>query len=270
MAGFLQTRSQKGLWRLRIDDLDTPRNVKYADEAILKTLEAFGLDWDGDVYYQSDHIDIYQHSLNELEKKHLIYPCVCSRKNLILHAREQAQPDIYPGICRNRQVHADVPQALRLKTDHSLISFQDELQGFISCDLAAQQGDFIVRRKDRIIAYQFAVVIDDALQQVNQVVRGSDLLDETAKQIYLQQLLGLATPGYMHVPVIVDPQGYKLSKQTQATAVDLTMPDRVIFQLLGLLRQNPPIELQQAPATELLSWAIAHWNPTGLKLIRSL
>ena len=270
LAGFLQTRSQKGLWRLRIDDLDTPRNVKYAAEAILKTLEAFGLNWDDDVYYQSQHIDIYQHNLNELEKNHLIYPCACSRKNLTASVRNEASPDIYPGICRNRHVHTDVPQALRIKTDHRLISFQDELQGFISCDLAAQQGDFIVRRKDRIIAYQFAVVIDDGLQQVNHIVRGCDLLDETPKQIYVQQLLGLATPSYMHVPIIVDPQGYKLSKQAQATAVDLTMPNRVIFQLLNLLRQNPPIELQHAPTTELLSWAIMHWNPAGLERVHEL
>jgi glutamyl-Q tRNA(Asp) synthetase len=258
------------LWRLRIDDLDTPRNVKYAAEAILKTLEAFGFDWDGDVYYQSQHIDIYQHSLNELEKNHLIYPCVCSRKNLTASVRNEASPDIYPGICRNRHIHPDALQALRIKTDHRLISFQDALQGVISCDLAAQQGDFIVQRKDRIIAYQFAVVIDDGLQQVNHIVRGCDLLEATPKQIYVQQLLGLATPSYMHVPVIVDQQGYKLSKQTQATAVDLTMPNRVIFQLLNLLRQNPPVELQQAPTTELLSWAIMHWNPAKLEKVHEV
>ncbi len=109
------------------------------------------------------------------------------------------------------------------------------------------------------------MVIDDDLQQVNQIVRGFDLLDATPKQIYLQQLLGLATPGYMHVPVIVDEQGYKLSKQTQATAVDLTLPGEVIFALLGLLKQQPPVELQHAPVHELLNWAIAHWNPAGLK-----
>ncbi len=122
-----------------------------------------------------------------------------------------------------------------------------------------------MQRKDRIIAYQFAVVIDDELQHVNHIVRGFDLLDATPKQIYLQQLLGFPTPGYMHVPVIVDEQGYKLSKQTQATAVDLTSPHRVIYKLLGLLKQNPPMELQQASVVELLSWAIEHWHPDLLK-----
>jgi len=139
------------------------------------------------------------------------------------------------------------------------------LQGLISHNLVEQDGDFVVKRKDLIIAYQFAVVIDDDRQHVNHIVRGFDLLDATPKQIYLQQLLGLPTPDYMHVPVIVDEQGYKLSKQTQAMAVDLTAPHRVIFVLLGLLKQNPPIELQQAPVTELLSWAIEHWNPDLLK-----
>ena len=265
MAGFLQVRSKQGLWRLRIDDLDTPRNLPHAADAILTTLEAFGLYWDGEVYYQSRHVDIYQHSLNELQQNNLLYPCTCSRTTLAVRASGQEPSDIYPGICRDRQAPTDDPHALRIKTDHRLIVFQDQLQGLISDDLAAQHGDFIVKRKDQIIAYQFAVVIDDDLQQVNHIVRGFDLLDATPKQIYLQQLLGLATPGYMHVPVIVDEQGYKLSKQTQATAVDLTLPSGVIFALLGLLKQTPPVELQHAPVHELLSWAIAHWNPAGLK-----
>lgn len=250
---------------LRIDDLDTPRNVKGSADLILKTLETFGLDWDGDVYYQSRHIDIYNDAINDLQRNKLIYPCTCSRKTLTTSDRAQASLDIYPGICRDRQTPSDSPYALRIKTDNRIIVFQDELQGLISHNLAERDGDFIVKRKDEIIAYQFAVVIDDDLQQVNHIVRGFDLLEETPKQIYLQQLLGLSTPGYMHVPVIVDEQGNKLSKQTRATAVDLNSPRRVIFELLVLLRQAPPIELQQAPVTELLSWAIEHWSPDLLK-----
>jgi len=144
------------------------------------------------------------------------------------------------------------------------------LQGPVSHNIAEQDGDFIVKRKDRIIAYQFAVVIDDDLQHVNQIVRGFDLLDETPKQIYLQQLLGLDTPGYLHVPIIVDEQGYKLSKQTQAMAVDFTLPERVIFELLTLLKQNPPLELREAPVTELLSWAVEYWNPALLESVRAV
>lgn len=228
-------------------------------------MEVFGLNWDGDVYYQSRHVDAYNDIINSLQINKLVYPCTCSRKTLTAGDRGQAQADIYPGICRDRQTPPDGPYALRIKTDNRIIVFQDELQGLISHDLVEQDGDFVVKRKDLIIAYQFAVVIDDDLQRVNHIVRGFDLLDATPKQIYLQQLLGLSTPRYMHVPVIVDEQGYKLSKQTQATAVDLTTPHRVIFELLGLLKQNPPLELQQAPVPELLSWAIEHWNPALLK-----
>lgn len=250
---------------LRIDDLDTPRNVKGSTDTILKALETFGLHWDGDIYYQSRHLAVYDSIINDLQKNKLIYPCTCSRKALTASDRGQAQPDIYPGICRDQQIPPDAPHALRIKTDTRVIAFQDELQGLVSHNLAGQHGDFVVKRKDRIIAYQFAVVIDDDLQHVNHIVRGFDLLDATPKQIYLQQLLGFSTPGYMHVPVIVDQQGYKLSKQTQATAVDLIAPHRVIFKLLDLLKQKPPIELQEAPVTELLSWAIEHWNPALLK-----
>lgn len=256
LASFLQARSHQGLWLLRIDDLDTPRNIKGSADSILKTLHAFNLHWDDSVVYQSQYLDIYDEVLNELAKNKLIYPCTCSRKTLT---------DIYSGVCRDKQTLPKSPYSLRIKTDNRIISFQDELQGLVSHDLAEQDGDFILKRKDQIIAYQFAVVIDDDQQQVNHVVRGFDLLDSTPKQIYIQQILGLMTPNYMHVPVIIDEHGYKLSKQTLATAVDLQNPQTVIFKLLTLLKQNPPSELQHAPSAELLDWAIKNWNPALLK-----
>jgi glutamyl-Q tRNA(Asp) synthetase len=194
-------------------------------------------------------------------KNKLIYPCTCSRKTLT---------DIYSGQCRNKKPPHSSPYALRIETDERTISFEDELQGLISHNLVRQHGDFILKRRDQIIAYQFAVVIDDDQQQVNHIVRGFDLLESTPRQIYLQQMLGIATPGYMHVPVIVDEYGYKLSKQTRATAVDLKTPEVVIFGLLNLLKQNPPQELQHAPSTELLDWAIGHWNPALLKNSRTI
>ena len=261
LAGFLQARSRQGKWLLRIDDLDTPRNIKGSADSIFKTLDAFGLHWDDSVVYQSQHLDVYDEILDELAKNKLIYPCTCSRKTLT---------DIYSGLCRNKQPPHHSPYALRIKTDERIISFQDELQGLISHNLAGQHGDFILKRKDRIIAYQFAVVVDDDRQQINHVVRGFDLLDSTPRQIYLQQMLGFATPGYMHVPVIIDEHGYKLSKQTRATAVDLKTPHNVIFGLLDLLKQNPPRELQHAPSTEQLDWAIDHWNPGLLKNSRAI
>lgn len=258
LASFLQARSHQGLWLLRIDDLDTPRNIKGSANSILKTLDAFALHWDGRVAYQSQSIEAYDEALNKLAKNKLIYPCTCSRKTL---------SDSYPCVCRDKQTLPDSPYSLRIKTDNRIISFQDGSQGIISHNLTGQHGDFILKRKDRIIAYQFAVVIDDDRQQVNHVVRGFDLLDSTPKQIYIQQMLGLMTPNYMHVPVIIDEHGYKLSKQTRATAVDLKNPGAVLFKLLALLKQNPPDRLQHAPPTELLAWAIEHWNPALLKNI---
>lgn len=256
LAGFLQARSQQGLWLLRIDDLDSPRNINGSADNILKTLDVFGLHWDGSVVYQSQHIDVYNEVLDKLAKNSLIYPCICSRKTLT---------GIYSGLCRDKQPPRNSLYSLRIKTDERIISFQDELQGLVSHNLSKQHGDFILKRKDQVIAYQFAVVIDDDRQGVNHVVRGFDLLDSTPRQIYLQQMLGFATPDYMHVPVIIDEQGYKLSKQTRATAVDLKTPHSVIFSLLTLLKQNPPCELQDAPETEILNWAIDHWDPAPLK-----
>jgi glutamyl-Q tRNA(Asp) synthetase len=177
---------------------------------------------------------------------------------------------LYPGICQNKIIPADTPSAIRVKTESTEITFQDELQSLISQNLARQQGDFILKRKDGIIAYQFAVVIDDKLQQVNHVVRGCDLLEETPKQIYLQQLLGLPTPNYMHVPVVVDQNGNKLSKQTLATAVETQSPSQTLFDLLTLLKQNPVNEMKGASVTELLGWAIGHWQPKVLRLCSTI
>lgn len=256
------------MWLLRIDDLDTPRNKDGSATAILKCLEAFGLHWDGDVYYQSQHLDSYHGFLAGLEQSQLTYRCICSRK--ALSGFEVSHLTIYPGICRDKSIPVDTPHAVRLKTEPFNLSFHDELQGLISHNLAQQHGDFILKRKDGIFAYQFAVVVDDALQNINHVVRGCDLLEETPKQIYLQQLLGFSTPAYLHVPVIVDEHGYKLSKQTLATAVDTKSPNKTLFDLLVLLKQNPPDELNGATVNELLDWAIANWQPAALRLCSTI
>ena len=219
LASFLQARSKQGLWLLRIDDLDTPRNIKGAADNILKTLETFGLHWDNHVAYQSQTVDIYHEVLDSLLKEQLIYPCTCSRKILTT---------VYSGTCRNKQTLPQSPYSYRLKTNNRVISFNDELQG-LTANNFAKQGDFILKRKDQFIAYQFAVVIDDNQQQINHVVRGYDLLASTPRQIYLQHILGFDTPAYMHVPIIIDKQGYKLSKQTLATAVDIKQPNALIF-----------------------------------------
>lgn len=181
-----------------------------------------------------------------------------------------ANPGIYPGICRNKAITEATPHAIRLKTATQPIAFEDGLQGVLTGNLAEQHGDFILKRKDGIIAYQLAVVIDDHLQQINHVVRGCDLLAETPKQIYLQGLLGLPAPDYKHVPIIVDSEGYKLSKQTLATAVAVNNPANTLLALLRLLKQNPPEELAGAPVNNLLAWGIGHWRPEALSLCSTI
>ncbi|MEQ1545376.1 tRNA glutamyl-Q(34) synthetase GluQRS [Methyloglobulus sp.] len=271
LASFLHARHHHGKWLLRVDDLDTPRNKEGSVSSILKTLEAFALHWDNNVYYQSQHLDSYHHLLSELEQNQLTYRCNCSRKSLAeMFPDDTPKNNIYPGICRNKSLPSDTQHAIRLKTEPCTLCFQDELQGLISHDLAKQHGDFILKRKDGVIAYQFAVVIDDYLQGVNHVVRGSDLLEETPKQTFLQQLLGFSTPTYLHVPVIVDHHGYKLSKQTLATAVDTKSTNKSLFDLLVLLKQNPPDELDGASVSELLDWAIMHWCTDELALCSAI
>ena len=249
---------------VRIDDLDTPRNRPGANQAILSCLERFGLEWDGPIDYQSQHLDQYQAAIAQLSSQQQVYPCYCSRKQLNNHA------DQYPGFCRHHPPETGAESALRLKTYPGQISFTDRLHGLICEDLAASQGDFVIQRKDRIFAYQLAVVVDDHRQQINQVVRGYDLLESTPKQIYLQQLLGYLQPNYLHVPILVDAQGQKLSKQSFAQAVDPSQPVKTLWTLLGLLKQQPPQNLLNASLQEVLDWAVLNWRPEQLKTITKL
>ncbi len=273
LASFLDARAHCGKWLLRIDDLDTPRNQPGSVASILSTLETFGLHWDGEVRYQSQHLDAYAGYLTYLDQAGLTYRCECSRKILLEQEFSDvisSKPNVYPGTCRNKFIAETTPCAIRIKIANDELTFTDSLQGTLTRKLRQKDGDFILKRKDQVIAYQFAVVVDDYLQKVNHVVRGCDLLEETPKQIYLQQLLGLPIPIYRHVPVIVNQHGYKLSKQTLATAVDTQAPNLTLFDLLILLKHNPPAELKGATVGELMDWAIKHWQPDCLALCRTI
>ncbi len=267
LASFLQARSKQGQWFIRIDDLDTPRNIKGADSDILKTLETFGLCWDGEVFYQSQQLETYQAFIEQLTQEEKVYPCTCSRKTL---AAFHSESNIYPQFCRDKTAIPAKPYALRLKTVSVNIGFEDFLQGRICHNIAEKDGDFIIKRKEGIIAYQFAVVIDDHLQQITEVVRGFDLLDCTPPQLYLHQLLNLKPPTYLHVPIITHQNGQKLSKQNLAQAVDCQNPAKTLFYLLTLLKQQPPLDLQQVSIDELLNWAIQNWQPLALKNTHAL
>ena len=267
----MDAKAHDGLWLLRIDDLDTPRVVKGADSQIFSTLEHFNLHWDGPVYYQSQHQSDYAAALTELEQQNLLYPCYCSRKTLsqLNHGHSEAEA-VYPGYCREHLSHTQAAHAVRLKTPPKAVCFTDGIQDYVNEHLATQHGDFIVKRKDQLFAYPFAVVIDDHLQGVNHVVRGVDLLSATCKQIYVHSCLNLTVPRYLHVPVIVNPDGSKLSKQAFAPAVTQHNTSALMFHLLQLLQQQPPVDLASYPVAQQLAWAIAHWQPQRLHKVLSI
>jgi len=264
LAGFLQAKSRQGQWLLRLDDADAPRMAPGAGDAIKRTLERFALHWDGPVVLQSQEAEAYQAALAQLDAAGHLYPCTCSRKMLAALPRGPSESAPYPGICRGAGRERRQPHALRIIAGDGVIILQDKLQGTQHWDLAREFGDFIVFRRDQIVAYHLATVVDDARAGVTEVLRGYDLLASTPLQIHLQKLLGLPTPDYRHVPVIVDRQGVKLSKQNLAEAVDAKNPSPILFALLRLLGQSPPAELGGASPEEILAWAVACWDASRL------
>lgn len=265
VASHLEARTRSGAWLLRMEDLDKPREMPGAADDILLTLEAFGFEWDGEIIYQSHRNEAYAYALQQLQDKNLIYPCACSRKeiadsamnNPALHGLDGL---IYPGTCRNGLPLSKAPRAWRIKAGHEQIVFNDAIQGHFSHDLGKEIGDFVLKRADGFFAYQLAVVVDDAEQGITHVVRGADLLDSTSRQIYLQQMLGVPTLAYMHVPVATNSQGEKLSKQTLAPSLNTNNPVKELWHALNFLGQNPPAELQQYPTADLWSWAKSYWQ----------
>lgn len=269
LAGFLHAKTQGGEWLLRIDDLDPYRTLPGAADRIRYTLEACGLYWDGQVMHQTERTNVYHAALDRLLAARLVYPCLCSRKELALGAGETSAA--YPGFCRGRRLEWRMgSHALRINTEGTRISFEDRLQGPTAQNLEVEVGDFILYRRDGVYAYHLATVLDDAEQGITEVLRGQDLLDSTPRQIYLQRRLDLPTPGYAHVPILVDRNGRKLSKQTFAPEAAVRNSGALLFQLLVLLKQSPPDELASAGAAEILDWAIPNWDITRLEGIASI
>ena len=264
LASFLQARSKHGIWRLRIDDLDSFRTVTGATESILYTLESYNLYWDGPIVFQNQRSEAYRSALEIIENQGLVYACHCSRKSLARNNALNRNPNPYPENCRNKNRSRSQPHTLRIKTDHKDISFHDQCQGLITQSLSQTCGDFIVKRRDNIFAYHLAVVIDDHEQQITEVFRGNDLLDSTPRQIYLQGKLSIPQPQYAHIPVVVDDSGSKLSKQTGARPVSSSNRSETLFSLLTLLNQSPPQEIRGARVDELIEWGINHWDISTL------
>ena len=270
VGSYLEAKTQGGLWFLRMEDLDPPREQPGAASAILHTLEACGMTWDGEIMYQSRRNAAYAAALARLRAQGLVYPCACTRREIADSSLNRDGALIYPGTCRNGIAPGKTPRAWRVRVDSAPIDFEDALQGTVRQDLAAEVGDFVLLRADGLYAYQLAVVVDDAEQGITDVVRGADLLDSTPRQIYLQRLLGLRTPHYLHLPAAVNAAGEKLSKQTLAAPVDERDPVPVLVQVMEFLGQAPPAELQRAPLAEFWRWALEHWDAQRIPRRRSL
>jgi len=260
VGSFLEARTKGGEWLLRIEDVDVPRCSKAAADEILRTLEACGFAWDGEVVWQSRRTDAYAAALERLQVAGRVFACACTRRELADSAIAPDGAAIYPGTCRQGLAEGRQARAWRLRVGDARIGFDDAIQGRIDSELASEAGDFILLRADGLFAYQLAVVVDDAATGITHVVRGADLLASTARQIFLQQCLGLPIPCYAHLPVAVNAAGEKLSKQTHAAPVDVSRPGPALFAALEFLGQRPPAELSGASPDELWNWAMRHWR----------
>lgn len=271
VGSWLDARSRGGRWLLRIEDVDTPRVIPGADQAILADLERFGLCWDGEVLWQSRRFDRYAAALDRLRAEGQVYGCACSRKEIADSSLSRARDGglRYPGTCRNGLAPGRVARAWRVRTTPGELCFDDALQGRQCEDVARDVGDFVLRRADGVWAYQLAVVVDDAEQGVTDIVRGADLLDSTPRQIHLQRLLGYPQPGYLHLPVAINTAGEKLSKQTLAHAVAEQPASITLEAALRFLGHTPPAVLHRAPVHELLDWARTAWQRQRLPALRT-
>lgn len=259
LASWLQARSQTGEWLLRMEDLDRPRVSQAHADDILRTLEHHGLHWDGPVLYQGARDKAYADAAGSLAQRGLLYACTCTRRELA-DSQPGVDGPVYPGTCRNSPPLRPQKHALRLKVDNVEWRFVDRIQGEYHQVLAHEVGDFILRRSDGLYAYQLAVVVDDAEQDITEVLRGADLLSSTPRQIYLQQLLGYPTPSYAHVPLLTNASGDKLSKRNFADPVARQQPELTLLHCLRLLGQQPPADLANSGTEALLDWAQRHWD----------
>jgi len=250
VGSFLEAKTANGLWLLRIEDIDPPREVAGSASRIIKDLQNLGMQPDGPVLYQSTRLGAYELYVNQLLETGLAYPCACTRKDL-------PPSGIYPGTCRDGISSGKAPRAIRFRLADKICQFTDKVQGQITESPARNIGDFIIQRTDGLYAYQLAVVVDDDFQGITQVVRGADLLDSTGRQLCLQEALGLKSPDYMHLPLALSDDGKKLSKRVQADPVKHQDPAFAVATALIFLGQQPPTGLALSP---LWDWALEHWN----------
>ncbi len=269
VASYLEALRRGGTWLIRIEDIDPPREQAGASERILEALERYGFEFQEPATRQSLSEAAHHAAIGQLLESGRAYYCDCSRKELT-EADQGPLGSIYPATCRHRHLAPAPSCAIRVRTDGAQIAFTDRLQGAQRQSVESVSGDFVIRRRDGLIAYQLAVVVDDYRQRVTDVVRGIDLLETTPRQVWLQRLLGYDTPAYSHIPVAVDKRGRKLGKSTDAPALPLDAPAPVLFRALLALQQAPPPMLERASLAAVWAWAAEHWNLDRLRRLRSV
>jgi glutamyl-Q tRNA(Asp) synthetase len=265
VASWLDARARGGEWLLRIEDLDPPRERPGAADDILAALDRLGLHWDGAVLRQSTRFDAYRAALDRLAANGLLRSCTCTRAALAALPENQ-RPDsgdelFHPTRCLPAASTPAAGAALRFRVPDRDVEFVDRVQGLQGVNVARCVGDFVLRRRDGLFAYQLAVVVDDAEQGISDIVRGADLLSSTPRQILLQRALGLPSLTYMHVPLAVGRDGLKLSKSDDAPGLTLGAPAGLAVAALDFLGQEPPVELARGGVAAVWGWAVTHWRP---------
>ncbi|MCF6189770.1 MAG: tRNA glutamyl-Q(34) synthetase GluQRS [Cocleimonas sp.] len=292
-ASYLSAKTKSGQWLLRIEDVDTQREQKGAAQSIISSLESYDFEWDGEIIYQSQRSKYYQDALDTLGE--LVYPCSCTRKSLM--ASTGSYSYIYPGFCREGMKNQDAKHhSIRILTDDKPVCFIDQCQvnntesssaepveahpptftgsannpQELCQNINKEVGDFILKRTDGLWAYQLAVVVDDALQGITEVVRGADLFDNTPRQIYLQRLLGYSQPSYLHFPVAVDDAGKKLSKQNLSPEISADQKRATLIFALAFLGQQPPNTNDFLSLNDVWQWALQNWDARNIPKVMTL
>lgn len=268
-GSYLEARARGGEWLVRMEDLDRPREAPGATDAILRTLQAYGFEWDGEVVFQSRRNDVYGAALAFLEKRSAVFPCACTRREISDSSLSMAGELAYPGTCRQGVPPGRQARTTRVKVEDAVVAFDDMLQGKIEQNLAREVGDFVVRRSDGLFAYQLAVVVDDFEQGITHVVRGADLLASTPRQVLLQRLLAYPMPEYTHLPIAVNRNGEKLSKQTLAAPLADREAPAELVRALRFLGQDVPADLAGASTPEIWTWARKNWRAEDIPRRRS-
>nr|WP_321380933.1 tRNA glutamyl-Q(34) synthetase GluQRS [uncultured Vibrio sp.] len=261
LGSYFQAKANHGIWLVRIEDLDPPREMPGATQAILQALQAYQLHWDGEVVYQSQRHHLYQAQIDTWLENGDAYYCQCTRKQIKQHG------GFYPGTCRDKNLKEG---AIRLKMTKPIASFFDLKHGTIQIPEQLVNEDFIIKRRDGLFAYNLAVVLDDIDQGVTEVVRGADLIEPTGRQISLYQILGQPEVSYLHLPLAIDNNGNKLSKQNHATAIDIDNPKPALLKAMTFLGFDIPEEIRASDIANILRWGCENWQleqlPTEIEI----